>query len=262
MRHSKQLLESQVVSDYLKAKPRNKIAVDNRTSAGNVSNILKDWKKRIGIPNVEELREFVVAVKKSGITIEQCAQGFRTAQAMKNLGIPVDGNDDCNDDSHNNNKDFYFFVDEIYLNCKNLGIPPDIIPSWIKDLLDCYDLDNTNQQSLSRSLGEHDDNRNDGEKDPSLSTLKEQENLTQGKTRSGSIEIRKTDSFNKDSSNHFETDQLASSPNNVKIPLISRISNFIEIKKKECVKLYRHRLALDEVKGLKLQKDKGKRRSL
>ena len=157
-------MESQVVSDYLKAKPRNKIAVDNRTSAGNVSNILKDWKKRIGIPNVEELREFVVAVKKSGITIEQCVQGFRVAQMMKNLGIPVDGEEDRNDDSQNNNKDFYFFVDEIYLNCKNLGIPPDIIPSWIKDLLDCYNLDNTNQQSLSRSLGEHDDNHNDGEK--------------------------------------------------------------------------------------------------
>jgi hypothetical protein len=176
---------------------------------------------------------------------------------MKNLGIPVDGDDDRNDDSQNNNKDFYFFVDEIYLNCKNLGIPPDTIPSWIKDLLDCYNLDKTSQQSLSRSLGEHDDNHNDGEKDRSPLTIGEQENLTHGKTRSGSIEIRKTDSFNKDSSNHFETDQSAFSPNNVEIPFISRISNFIATKKKECVKLYRHRLALtDEVKGLKLQKGK------
>ncbi len=183
---------------------------------------------------------------------------------MKRLGIPVDGDDDdnCNDDSQNNNKDFYFFVDEIYLNCKNLGIPPDTIPSWIKDLLDCYNLDNTNQQSLSRSLGEHDDNYNDDKKDPSLLTLKEQEFFTGGNNRSGSIGIRKTDSFNKDSSNHFETHQSASSPNNVEIPFISRASNFIATKKKLCVKLYRYKLALaDEVKGLKLQKGKGNRQS-
>ena len=64
MNYSKQLLESQVVSDYLRAKPRNKIATDNKTSAGNVSNILKEWKKRIGIPNVEELREFVCICQK------------------------------------------------------------------------------------------------------------------------------------------------------------------------------------------------------
>ena len=108
-----------------------------------------------------------VSVKKSGITIEQCVQGFRVAQVMRKLGISIDSDDDdaiCNDDSQNSSKDFYFFVDEIYLNCKNLGIPPDIIPSWIKDLLDCYNHDNTNQQPFSRRLGEHGDNCNDGMK--------------------------------------------------------------------------------------------------
>jgi hypothetical protein len=34
--------------------------------------------------------------------------------------------------------DFPSFVKEIHSNCKNLGLPPTIIPSWIKDLLDFY----------------------------------------------------------------------------------------------------------------------------
>ena len=34
--------------------------------------------------------------------------------------------------------DFPTFVKEIYSNCKNLGIPPTIIPSWIKDMFDFY----------------------------------------------------------------------------------------------------------------------------
>ena len=34
--------------------------------------------------------------------------------------------------------DFPSFVKEIYSNCKNLGIPPAKISSWIKDMLDFY----------------------------------------------------------------------------------------------------------------------------
>jgi hypothetical protein len=43
-----------------------------------ISNIIKEWKHEIGIPNVEELRDFTVAFKKSGISIGQCAQGARS----------------------------------------------------------------------------------------------------------------------------------------------------------------------------------------
>ena len=95
----------------------------------------------------------------------------------------------------------------------------------------------------------------DDEKDHAPSTFMEQENLTQGKTRSDSFDIMKTDSFNKvDSSNHFKTNQSAP-PNNVEIPFVSRISNIIAKKKKECLKLYKQKLELiDQVNGLKHKK--------
>jgi hypothetical protein len=60
----KQFLVSMVVQDYLGGKPRNQIAKDRNTSTGNVSNIVEAWKKSVGIPNVDELRDFCCFVKK------------------------------------------------------------------------------------------------------------------------------------------------------------------------------------------------------
>ncbi len=158
--------------------------------------------------------------------------------------------------SSNLTTDLFFFVMEIYSYCKNLGIPPDIIPSWIKDLQDCYNLDNTNQQSRSLTLDGYND---DDENDHAPLTLMEKENVVQEKNRPDSIDMIKTDSYNKvASSDYFEIDESASSSpiNDVETPFISRISDFIAKKKKECLELYRYKLSLtDEVKGLESQKN-------
>ncbi len=37
-----------------------------------------------------------------------------------------------------NYNEFSTFVQEIYTNCKNFGIKPAIVFSWIKDLFECY----------------------------------------------------------------------------------------------------------------------------
>ncbi len=58
-----------------------------------ISNIIKDWKNKIYKPNIER-RDFSVEVRKSRISIGQCAQGYRMVQVMKNLEIT--------DDDHNN----------------------------------------------------------------------------------------------------------------------------------------------------------------
>jgi hypothetical protein len=151
-----------VVKDYLGGKPRNQIAKDRNTSTGNVSNIVNAWKKRVGIPYVDELREFVVFLRKSGISIEECVQGFRIAQTMTRIGISIDGNDeghhDVNDRGQNNYTDFNSFVEDVYLSCKNLGIPPAIIPMWIKDLRDCIALDYTYLQSRTQDIAKHGNN--------------------------------------------------------------------------------------------------------
>ena len=48
-------LKSLVIQEYLNGKSRDQIVKEVGISTGKVSNTIKDWKLRIGIPNVEEL---------------------------------------------------------------------------------------------------------------------------------------------------------------------------------------------------------------
>jgi hypothetical protein len=135
-------IKSLVIQGHLNGKSRDKISKETKISTGSVSNILKDWKRGINIPEIDELRAFAITVKKSGLSIEQCAQGYKTAQILKSLGV-VDDVDDENEYSRDikakeKNIGLPTFIEEIYLNCKNQGIPPAIIPSWIKDLLNFH----------------------------------------------------------------------------------------------------------------------------
>ena len=154
-----------MIQGYLNGKTRDLISKEIGISAGGVSNTIKEWKREISIPEIEALRDFAITVKKSGLTMQQCAQGYRMAQLMKGLGIDDDEEDadgyttDSNSSSNGigndiniegKKMDFPSFVKEIYSNCKNLGIPPAIIPSWIKDMLDFYPpYSNNTKDSLS-----------------------------------------------------------------------------------------------------------------
>jgi DNA-binding CsgD family transcriptional regulator len=73
-------ITSLVIQGYLNGKSRYQISKGLGISIGTVSNIIKDWKLRIGIPIAEELLDFAVLVKKSDISIEQCAEGYRMYQ--------------------------------------------------------------------------------------------------------------------------------------------------------------------------------------
>ena len=161
--YSSRTIDSLVIQGYLNGKSRDQIAKETGISTGKVSNIIKEWKKGIDIPNVEELRDFAIEVKKSGISVGQCAQGYRMVQLMQNLGVADDGDTEVDNIGNNGNDgsgrgdghggndgnqkyqlEFSTFVQEIYSNCKDLGIPAAIIPLWIKDLFSCYShLDNS-----------------------------------------------------------------------------------------------------------------------
>ncbi len=59
-------------------------------------------------------------LKKSGLSVKQCADGFRTTQLMRKAGILSEDEND-----QDNNEEFTAFVNEIYLNCKYVGIQPE-----------------------------------------------------------------------------------------------------------------------------------------
>jgi hypothetical protein len=114
---SKSSDKSLVIQKYLQAKSMNQISEETGISKGKVHYLINDWQNKIGKPDVEELRGFVVLVKKSGINIGQCAQGYRMVQLMKNLGIEDDSNQEFRlGNELEKNKDFSYFVEEIYRN--------------------------------------------------------------------------------------------------------------------------------------------------
>ena len=84
-----------VIQGYLNGKTRDSISKEIGISTGGVSNTIREWKREIRVPEIEALRDFAITVKKSGLTMQQCAQGHRMAQLMKGLGIDDDTDADA-----------------------------------------------------------------------------------------------------------------------------------------------------------------------
>ena len=76
-----------VIQKYLNGKTLDQIVKETNLSKGTVYNLVKRWKSNLGSIGIEEIREFATVVSKSGMTIQQCAQGFRIVQILKELGI-------------------------------------------------------------------------------------------------------------------------------------------------------------------------------
>ncbi len=136
-------IKSKVVNGYLYGVPRDGIARSLGIVEGSTSNIINDWKINAHIQDIDKIRKFSAKVKKSGISIDQCIQGYEMFQLMINLGLTDInkgdsklGNSDSDDIYSNNQGNFEFlsFLYTVYLNCKNHGIEPDMALLWIDDL--------------------------------------------------------------------------------------------------------------------------------
>jgi len=149
-----------VIRKYLNGKTLDQIVIETGLSKGTVYNIIKRWKDNLESTGIEEIREFASIISKSGLTIPECAQGFRIIQILKELGIgdefedrvdstpeqdlleeisneTIDGDrgksglDLFRLPDHGLGKrrrkkdaktkyDFHHFIDDIYNNCKNM----------------------------------------------------------------------------------------------------------------------------------------------
>ncbi|MFZ0225086.1 MAG: helix-turn-helix domain-containing protein, partial [Candidatus Nitrosopolaris sp.] len=115
-------IKSLVIQQWLQGRPRNDIAAENGVSSGAVTNIVNQWRHSLGFAGADELRELAVTMKKVGITAAQCALGFRIATVMLRIGVK--------DDS------FESFVLDVYNRCKDIGLSPENISSYLVDLLE------------------------------------------------------------------------------------------------------------------------------
>ena len=76
-----------VIRKYLNGNTLDQIVKETSLSKGTVYNLVKRWKDNLGSTGIEEIREFASIVNKSGMTIQECAQGYRIIPILKEMGI-------------------------------------------------------------------------------------------------------------------------------------------------------------------------------
>ena len=65
MSSPKQSGKSLVIQGYLNGKSMDQIASETNVSKGKVHYLINEWKKEIGEPDIDTLREFSITVRKS-----------------------------------------------------------------------------------------------------------------------------------------------------------------------------------------------------
>ena len=55
--------------------------------SGSVTNIINEWRQRLGFALADELRELAVTMKKVRITAAQCALGFTSEMIINKIGV-------------------------------------------------------------------------------------------------------------------------------------------------------------------------------
>jgi hypothetical protein len=126
-----------VIQEWLKGKTRDIIAKETGISQGTVTGIITKWKEKTVNPDIENLREFAILVRKSGITVGECAEGFRKAKMLKLLGVDDD-------------EKFSSFIRDIYLICTHNSITLDFIGEIIYNLIDfSKSIENINSREIN-----------------------------------------------------------------------------------------------------------------
>lgn len=114
--------KSKVIDMWPLCSSRDSIASANNISTGAVSNIVKEWKDRIGKDVMRGLREIGALLKREGLSPAQCAIGFRIMKMFADQGVDGEAAE--------------HFVSGMYRECNRLGITPSNIVTYYKIAID------------------------------------------------------------------------------------------------------------------------------
>jgi hypothetical protein len=115
-------LQRQVVKMWLDRKTWKEMMQATGLSSGSISNILSPWKKKLDDLDPEAVRQFISTTKKEGMpTLSQCAEGFRMANMLAELGMA-------------DNQDGQFLKD--LRECLGADIPPQHLARLLKEVVD------------------------------------------------------------------------------------------------------------------------------
>ena len=110
-----------VIRLWIEGNSRKDIALITGVSEGTVSNIIAEWRQKLGDGDAEAIRELGIDMKGLGIDAAQCAEGLRTSSTMKKLGV--------------NGNQFKSFINDVYQYCQKFGLTPQDIASNLQALI-------------------------------------------------------------------------------------------------------------------------------
>jgi hypothetical protein len=130
-------IQRKIIRLWLEGKSRKDIALICDVSEGTVSNVIADWKQKLGEGDADALRELGSNLKRSGIDAAQCAQGHRTSMILRNMGV--------------NEDDFESFISKVNERCMKVsGLTADKIGSYLEDLFEFSDEDDDNGGNIPK----------------------------------------------------------------------------------------------------------------
>jgi len=246
------LVRESIIKGYLNGKSYDELAYENDIAKGSVSNVINAWIDKIGIPDIYEIRDFSIMLRKSGITIKQCVQSFRFIQILSNFGITDELDSSYipdisrstyekeekslikknkigerkKDNSPTLRTNFYYFIESIYNNCKKNRIQSTNVIEWIHDLLEFDPSLTENSNDVSYGFEQDID-------EPKMSQKSEM--------------IKKSQSWESE-------DKLID--REIQVPLVSKINSYIRQKKSNIQNLDFHSKQLQqEIRYLEGQKN-------
>ncbi len=115
-----------VIGDWLDGDSREEIAIKQNIGSGTVYNIVNEWSNSIGFEKAAVLRELAIQLKNNGLTVNDCAKGFRTVMIFKKYGIKEE--DELGDR-------VTYFLKEIYLKCQEANLSVQKVFLYIYDII-------------------------------------------------------------------------------------------------------------------------------
>jgi hypothetical protein len=114
-----------VIDDWLDGETRKDIARKHVIGNGTVYNYVHKWSNSIGFEKAAVLRDLAVKLKKNGLTVADCAKGFRMVMVFEKYGIKEDEEKD----------EITNFLKDIYLNCQKTNLSVQKVFMYIYDII-------------------------------------------------------------------------------------------------------------------------------
>ena len=114
-------VKTKVIDMWLQGLSRDANAKANYIGTGTVSNIVNEWQDEIGRNSALALRELLKSLNREGLSVTQCAIGFRTMKLLTDRGLEAEAAE--------------HFISDVYKECGSRGITPNLIVIHTENLV-------------------------------------------------------------------------------------------------------------------------------